>query len=109
MKKLALAVVAVVALAVPAQAAAPTHNGSFTFVKYGPNYKHRVFLEIEADHGGDKQCSVTLNGRTQEVDLGTDGASGRFNMFFLFTHGAAKAAAQAEAASSPTKRIRCSH
>lgn len=99
---------AMLAPAIPAQAA-KDHLGSFTFIRYGPNFLHRVFLEVEAAHGGDKSCAVTLNGRTQTVDLGTNGASERFNMFYLRVSGAEKAYEQAKAAPSPTPRIRCSH
>jgi hypothetical protein len=94
--------------AVPAQAA-KEHLGSFTYIKYGPNFRHRVFLRVESSNHGDKTCTITLNGRVGNADLGTDGESETFNMFYLFVHGAEKAYEQAKAAPSPTKRIRCSH
>lgn len=108
-KLLAVLIGAVLLLGATPALASKTHEGSFTFVKYGPNFKHRVFLRVESSNHGDKSCEVLLNGRLQTVDLGTDGESSTFNMFYLRVSGAVKAYEQAKAAPSPTPRIRCSH
>ena len=95
----------------PASATPHTVQGNFVkgTLKYGPNFLHRVFFKVHAGRGA-KQCQVTLNGRIQQVDLGTSGVSATTNMFYLFKTGAQKAYNQALATNyQPTKRVLCSH
>jgi type 1 fimbria pilin len=107
----ALCMTAAVAMAPMAQAA-PTHLGHFTRppgVFIPAHQPHRVYFVVTG-HRGDKQCSVTLHARTQQVDLGTSGRSDLTNMFFLHAAGAKAALAQALATNyEPTERIVCSH
>jgi len=101
----------VVGVGNPASATPQTVKGNFVegTLKYGPHFLHRVFFKVHGGHGS-KQCQVTLNGRTQQVDLGTSGVSALTNMFYLFKTGAQKAYDQALATNyEPTNRILCTH
>jgi hypothetical protein len=79
-------------------------------VRWSPtHFNHRVFFKVAAGHGA-KQCQITLAGRTQEADLGTDGVSPLTNMFYLHKAGAEKAYNQALATNfEATNRVLCSH
>jgi hypothetical protein len=70
---------------------------------------HRVYFKVAAKPD-DNQCSVTLHGRTQQVDLGVGGVSSLTNMFFLRKSGATDAYNQAIATNyEPTPRVICTH
>jgi hypothetical protein len=91
-----------------ASAAPATVNGSFVEQFMRAKQPHRLYFAVRAGRGA-KTCEVTLAGKTVEVSLGTDKRSPVMHIFYVHPKMAKRALSQSANASSPSRRVVCSH